>query len=262
LSWALVTGACSGIGLEIARELGRRAYSLILTSDRAAELELAAGSITDAYGVATRTIAMDLAQPDAARLLHEEVGQLDLEVEILVSNAGMLLFGELADADPTRAAALLHLHVTTPSLLALYFGHDMRARRNGYLLFVSSASSWCNFPGVALYGSTKRYLRSFAAALREELRPWGVKVTCLAPGAVATDLYARNSGAAAKAVRMRLLSNPASVAKTGVRGMLRGKALVLPGLGAKTMAVAAALTPRWLVRLVRMHTAYLPRPTD
>jgi short-subunit dehydrogenase len=205
---------------------------------------------------------MDLAQPEAARLLHEEVGQLGLEVDVLVSNAGMLLFGEVAEEDPMRAASLLHLHVTTPSLLALFFGRDMRTRRNGYLLLVSSASAWCDFPGIALYGSTKRYLRSFSAALREELRPWGVGVTCLAPGAVATDLHGRGSRAAAKAAKMGLLKDPAPVARAAVRGMLREKALVLPGLGAKTMALAAALTPRWLVRLVRMHTDYLPKPTD
>ena len=262
MSWALVTGACSGIGLEIACELGRRGYSLILTSNRATDLGLAADSIAVTCGVATHTITMDLAQPEAAALLHEEVARLDLEVEILVSNAGMLLFGEVADTNPARAASLLQLHVTTPSLLALHFGRDMRTRRNGHLLFVSSASTWCDFPGIALYGSTKRYLRSFAAALREELRPWGIKVTCLVPGAVATDLYDRASGAAAKAAKVKLLQDPASVAKAGVQGMLRGKALVLPGLGAKTMAVAAALTPRWLVRLARMHTDYLPRPTD
>ena len=150
--------------------------------------------------------------------------------------------------------------MTTPSLLAHYFGADMRARRSGHILFVSSASTWCDFPGVALYGSTKRYLRSFAAVLREEFGPWGVNVTCLAPGAVATGLYGQSDGAAAKAARMGLLGDPARVARAGLRGMFRGKALVLPGMGAKLMALGAALTPRWLVHLVRVRTDFLSRP--
>jgi short-subunit dehydrogenase len=188
------------------------------------------------------------------------VRSLGVEIEVLVNNAGMLLFGEIADAEPHRMQAMLQLHVTTPSLLAHYFGADMRGRQKGHILFVSSASTWCDFPGVALYGSTKRYLRSFAASIREELKPWGVNVTCVAPGAVATGLYGQTSGAAAKAAKLGILGDPARVAQTGLRGMFRGKYLVLPGMGAKLMALGAALTPRWLVHLVRVRTDFLSRP--
>jgi short-subunit dehydrogenase len=261
LQWALVTGACSGIGLELTRELARRGYALVLVSNRAAELELAARRLATEHGVATKALTIDLARPAAAAELYEAVRALGLEVEVLVNNAGMLLFGEVADADPARMQAMLQLHVTTPSLLARYFGAGMRARKSGHMLFVSSASTWCDFPGVALYGSTKRYLRSFAASIREELAPWGVNVTCLAPGAVATGLYGQGGGAAAKAAKLGLLGDPAAVARAGVKGMFRGKALVLPGAGAKLMAVGAALTPRWLVHLVRVRTDFLSRPT-
>ncbi len=260
MQWALVTGACSGIGLEIARELARRGYSLVLASNRAAELQLAAQRLATEYGVDTRAVALDLARPEAAKVLYDKVRALEIEVEVLVNNAGMLLFGEVALTDPERMQALLQLHVTTPSLLARYFGADMRARRAGRIVFVSSASTWCDFPGVALYGSTKRYLRSFAASIREELAPWGVSVTCVAPGAVATGLYGQSDGAAAKAAKMGLLSDPDLVARKAVRGTLRGRRLVLPGLGAKLMALGAALTPRWLVHLVRVRTDFLSRP--
>jgi short-subunit dehydrogenase len=261
LQWALVTGACSGIGLEIARELADRGYSLVLVSNRRAELGLAAQRLAAECGVATHTLDVDLAQTDAAKSLYDRVRGLDVDVQVLVNNAGMLLFGEVVDTEPARMQAMLQLHVTTPSLLARYFGADMRSRRSGHMLFVSSASTWCDFPGVALYGGTKRYLRSFAASIREELGPWGVNVTCLAPGAVATGLYGHGGGAAAKAAKLGLLGDPAAVARAGVKGMLRGKALVLPGMGAKLMAVGAALTPRWLVHLVRVRTDFLSRPS-
>jgi short-subunit dehydrogenase len=248
--------------LELARELARRGYSLVLVSNRESELEAAARALTAEHPVATHTIAMDLGRAEAASALYEEVRRLDLEVEILVSNAGMFFFGEVVDADPAQANTMLQLHVVTPSLLAQYFARDMRARRHGHVLLVSSASSWSDFPGIAHYGSSKRYLRHFAAALREELRPWGVYVTCLAPGAVATGLYGHDAGPGKVAARLGLLKDPAEVARIGIRGMLRGRAVVLPGLSAKSMAFGAALTPRWLIRVARTHTSFLPRPQD
>jgi len=258
--WALVTGACSGIGLEMARELAGRGYALVLVSDRGPELRAAARQIEMEQGVATQAVVVDLARPDAARDLYEQVRPLAPNVEILVSNAGMFFFGEAVDADPARANALLQLHVVTPSLLAQYFGRDMRARGAGHILFVSSAASWADLPGIAHYGSSKRYLRSFAAALRHELRPWGVNVTCVAPGAVATGLYDRAAGPAAAAARLGILKDPRWVAKMAIKGMFRRKATVLPGLSARLMAVGAALTPRWLIAVVRSHTRFLSRP--
>lgn len=259
-SWALVTGACSGIGLELARGLAARGHPLVLVSNRGPELARAAASLTTDHHVAVETITVDLARPEAAAELHEEVTRRRLPVDILASNAGVLLFGEVVDADPARIEALLHLHVVTPSLLARYFGHDMRVRRSGHILLVSSASSWTDFPGIAFYGSSKRYLRSLAAALREELRPWNVNVTCLAPGAVATGLYDRNTGPAKAAARLGLLKDPARVAELALKGMFHRRGLVLPGMDAKLMALGSALLPRWLIRAVRLRTPYLSRP--
>jgi short-subunit dehydrogenase len=258
--WALVTGGCGGIGLHLARGLAARGYPVVLTSNRCERVEAVAASVASEFGVTTQAVTLDLARPEAAATLYEDIRRRGLEIEILVSNAGMFFFGELTETDPAQANAMLQLHVVTPSLLALHFGHDMRDRRSGHFLFVSSASSAGDFPGTALYGSSKKYLRGLAAALREELLPWGVNVTCVAPGAVATDLYNRDTGAARLAARLGVLRDPATVAEAALRGMFRRRGLVLPGAGAKLMAVGSAATPRWLVRAARMHTSYLPRP--
>jgi short-subunit dehydrogenase len=258
--WALVTGGCSGIGLQLARGLAARGYRVLLTSNRCERVEEVAASIATEFGVDTQAVTLDLAAPDAAATLYEETHRRGLDIEILVSNAGMFFFGELTETDPAQANAMLELHVVTPSLLALHFGRDMRRRRSGHILFVSSASSSGDFPGTALYGSSKKYLRGLAASLREELFPWGVNVTCVAPGAVATDLYDRNAAAARLAARRGILRDPAIVAEAALRGMFRRKGVVLPGAGAKLMAVGSAAAPRWLIRALRMHTSYLPRP--
>lgn len=260
--YALVTGACSGIGREIARELARRGHPLLLVSNREAELQAVADEVAEEFHVDTRAVQIDLARPDAARDLYEEVHRCGIEVEILVSNAGMFFFGEVTETDPVRAETMLQLHVVTPSILARYFGQDMRSRRSGHILFVSSISAWRDFPGIALYGSSKRYLRSFSTALREELRVWGVNVTCLAPGAVATGLYAQTGVPVETAVRYGVMKHPSQIAQAGVEGMFRRKAEVVPGFSARIMASAMAHTPGWVVRLIREHTGFLPRPDD
>jgi short-subunit dehydrogenase len=259
-SWALVTGACSGIGLAISLELAARGFSLFVLSNRCGEIEAVAERIRREFGVQAESMHLDLSRPEAARELYETVSARGIEVEVLVSNAGIFFFGEVVDTDPERILTMLHLHVVTPSLLAHYFGRDMRERRSGHILFVSSASSWKDFPGMAFYGSSKRFVRSLATSLRDELRPWGVNVTCLAPGAVATDLYDTSTGAARTAARLGLLKDPSSVARAAVKGMLNRRGLVLPGAGAKAMAVGMALIPRPLIGLARRHTSYLSRP--
>lgn len=259
---ALVTGGCSGIGLEIARELGGRGHPLILVSNREDRLLDASAELTADHAVPVQTVLLDLTRDDAAARLYGEVSRLGVEVEILVSNAGTFFFGEVADTQPERAEAMLHLHVLTPSLLALYFGRQMRARGRGHILFVASISAWRDFPGIACYGSSKRYLRSFAACLREELRVWGVNVTCLAPGATATDLYDRSTVPVEKAARYRLMKDPAAVARAGVAGMFKRKAMVVPGWSDRLMLLAMRLLPRPVVRAIRERSGLLPVPED
>jgi short-subunit dehydrogenase len=251
--YALVTGACSGIGLEIARELARRGHPLVMVSNRQAELVAAARQLAAEHGVDALPITMDLARSDAARELHDEVIRLGIEIDILVSNAGIFFYGEVVDTDPARAEIMMQLHVVTPSLLAHYFGQDMCVRRTGHILFVSSISAWRDFPDIAYYGSSKRFLRSFSSALREELRAYGVSVTCLAPGAVATGLYEGTNIPVATAVKYGVMKDPAGVARAGVEGMARGRAVVVPGLSAKLMALAMTLMPRWMIRLIHKH---------
>jgi short-subunit dehydrogenase len=251
-----VTGACSGIGLEIAKELAHRGYALVLVSNRPESLETAARELSEHYDVETRPICMDLACQGAGAALTEELRQRGLDVGILISNAGMFFYGEVADTDPAHAEAMLQLHVVTPSILALNLGKEMRVRRSGHILFVSSISAWRDFPEIAYYGSSKCYLRSFAASLREELAVWGVNVTCLAPGATATCLYQNTSIPVDLAVKYGVMREPAGVARAAVEGMLAGKAVVIPGFSAKAMAVTMRLLPRWLIGVVHKRSRH------
>ena len=258
---ALVTGGCSGIGKAIAERLAVRGYALVLVSDRAGPLEATAAAIRATPGVPVDVVCLDLARPEAAEELHRRVRAMGLEVDVLVNNAGAFFFGEVADARLDRARALLQLHVVTPSLLCSLFGREMRERRSGHILLVSSISAWRDFPGIAYYGSSKKYLRGFARSLRSEMRVHGVGVTCLAPGPTATGLYGTATATVRRGKQLGLFLDPDRVAEAGVRGLLAGRAEVVPGLSNRILARVAALTPQWVVDLIRRRASWLGAAT-
>lgn len=257
---ALVTGACSGIGLAMARLLAARGHPLVIVSDRDEPLARAAAELRASYGVAVDAIVQDLAAADAAEALLAAVDARGLVIDVLINNAGFFFFGEAADADPRRARAMLQLHVITPSLLCTYFGARMRERRQGQILIVSSISGFRAFPGISYYGSSKSYLLSFARALRCELGVHGVNVTCLAPGATATALYDPNVVPVAKARRLGVMMDPDVVAAAGVRALFRGDAMCVPGVMTRAMTAAAMLTPQPVIDWLRRRTPWLRRP--
>ncbi|MFO0552859.1 MAG: SDR family NAD(P)-dependent oxidoreductase [Polyangiaceae bacterium] len=259
LEVALVTGACSGIGLELARGLAERGFTLVMVSHRPGPLEDAARELSRAHGVRTHAIALDLAREAAATELHQRVSALGLAVDVLINNAGMFFFGEIADTDPAKANALLQLHVVTPSVLTTLFTPSMRSRRRGHVMFLSSISAWRDFPGIGYYGSSKKYLRGFARALRSELGVYGVNVTCLAPGATATGLYDPNVVPVGLAKRLGVMMDARDVARSGLEAMFAGVAEHTPGLLAKVMASSAALTPQVIVDVLRKHGPWLER---
>ncbi len=254
---ALVTGGCSGIGNAIARRLAARGHAIVLVSERPGPLEEAATAIRAAHDVPVEVLSVDLARPGAAEEVHRRVRALGLDVEVLVSNAGIFFFGEVADARPEQANALLQLHVITPSLLCTLFGREMRDRRSGRILLVSSISAWRDFPGIAYYGSSKKYLRGFSRALRSELGVYGVTVTCLSPGPTATGLYGQDSAEVRRGRQLGLFLEPERVAESGVRALLAGKAECVPGFSSRVMAVLAAATPQWAVDLLRRRSRWL-----
>jgi hypothetical protein len=257
-----VTGGCSGIGRALADRLAARGYDLVLVSERPGPLEEAASGLRREHGVAVHVLPLDLARPEAAPELHRRVGELGLEPEVIVSNAGFLLFGEVADAPLDRASAILQLHVVTPSLLCTLFGRDLRRRGRGRILLVSSISAWRDFPGIAYYGSSKKYLRGFARALRSELSVHGVGVTCLSPGPTDTALYSADAAPVARGKRLGVFMSPQAVAEAGVRALLADRAECVPGLLNRVLAVSSALTPQWVIDLIRRRAPWLRTGAD
>lgn len=256
---ALVTGACSGIGLEMAKILAARGHDLVVVSHRDGPLREVGRGLGEDHRIKVYPIVMDLARAEAAEELFLAVAALGVEIDILISNAGVFFFGEVADADPERASRMLQLHVVTPSLLCTLFARGMRARRRGHVLLVSSISAWRDFPGIAYYGSSKKYLRGFARALRCELSPHGVNVTCLSPGATATGLYDPSVVPVDLAKRLGVMMAPEDVARAGLDAMFAGEAESMPGLLTKVMTAAAVATPQPVIDWIRRVGPWLSR---
>jgi short-subunit dehydrogenase len=244
---ALITGGSSGIGLAIAHELARLRYNLLLVSNQAAQLAESKAALEEQHGIKCLVLDLDLAITSAAQQLLNYCSEQQLEIEILVNNAGFLIMAEIADIEPALISKMIQLHLHTPTMLCRLFGAEMKVRKSGHILNVSSISAVMPYPIISLYGPTKTYLRYFTRALRTELRPHGVNVTCLIPGATVTDLYNLEQVNVARLKAFRIFHTPEFVARKAVKGLFRRKAVVIPGLLNKITARLMPLIPAFII---------------
>lgn len=255
--YALVTGGSSGIGLEVAKLLAQRGYALLLVSNEQQKLLQLKISLAEQFNVPVETLPLDLAQPDAAEKVYAFTQQYQMEIEVLVNNAGFFFFGQVSEADLEKAKAKIQLHVLTSSLLCTLFGKDMRQRQRGFILNTSSISAFKDFPGIAYYGATKAYIKSFTRSLHTEMKLYNVHVTALCPGATATNLYDPNVINVELGKKLGIMMDPHRVAKAGVEGLFKNKPVVVPGLITKAMLFFALLTPQWVIYQIRKYTRWL-----
>ncbi len=211
---ALVTGASSGIGLHYAQALTAYGYDLILVSNQQEQLEQAAQMLA-AYNVIT--LCKDLAQQSAAQELFDYCNGRGFEVEVLVNNAGIFIFNDIADCTPGRVATILNLHMNTVTMMCRLFGEKMRERRKGYILNMSSLSAHTPYPGISLYAATKSFIRTMSIALRLEMKEYGVRVMVVSPGAVATDLYNLPANLQQLGMNIGVIYPPAKLAQKALR---------------------------------------------
>jgi hypothetical protein len=187
---AVITGASRGIGESYARQFAARGYAVHLVARDAARLAQVASGIRSAHGVTVEEIVLDLAQPDAAERLYAEVrGRRKSPVQVLVNNAGFGLYGEFVDTPMPRIHEMLALHLTTVTKAIRLFLPEMRERRSGTIINVSSVAGLMPLPYVALYAATKAFMISLGEGLAGEAKSYGVYVQTCCPGRTATDFH-------------------------------------------------------------------------
>ena len=250
MTTALITGASSGIGLEIARVLAPD-HDLVLVARSAAKLDARATELGGA-----RVIAADLSDPSAVAKIAAEIA----DVDVLVNNAGVGDFGAFAEADPDRTLAMIQLNVTSLTALTRAYLPGMLARGSGRVMNVASTASFQPGPLMAVYYATKAYVLSFSEALTEETRGSGVTVTALCPGPTASGFQAAADMELSPLVANKKLPTSAEVAAFGVKAMEKGDAVAVPGLMNKIMAAGVRATPRPVMRRL-VHKLQATKPS-
>jgi len=241
---ALVTGASSGIGAALARELARHGYDLVLSARSLAPMEALAAELR-ALGAEATIIVADLARPGGATKLVAELEARGIEVEVLINNAGLGAFGRFTRIDAARNAEMLQVNIVALTELTQSLLPAMLARRRGKIMLVASTASFLPCPHMAVYGATKAFVRSFGEALAQELQGSGVTVNVLCPGTTATNFF-DVAGGTLSGVQMQRMMTAEAVAKLGYAGLARGERVTIAGLMNRILAFGAVHIPHFV----------------
>ncbi|HTY27321.1 MAG TPA: SDR family oxidoreductase [Mycobacterium sp.] len=240
---ALVTGASSGIGAEIARDLAHRGHNVVLVARRAERL----AELADELGGAASVVPADLSRREDRAELPERVAALGRDVDILVNNAGLTTVGPVSAADPDAELNTIEVDVAAVVDLCTRFVPAMVRCRRGAVLNVASVAAFGPLPGQAVYGAAKAFVLSYTYALREELKGSGVTATALCPGPVHTgfgEAAGISTEDAEAALPKALWVSAADVARAGVDALAAGKPVVVPGRLNRASSVVYHLVPR------------------
>jgi len=246
---AVVTGASSGIGAEIARELVRRGHGVTLVARSAGKLQALAEEL-GSTGVRAEVLPADLADRGARADLLGRINDLGLTPDLLINNAGLSTLGPVAKADPQAEMNMIEVDVVTVADLCTRFLPGMVARGRGGVLNVASTAAFQPLPGQAGYGGCKAFVLSYTRSLGGELKGTGVSATALCPGPVDTG-FGEAAGFAKEDAEAALPSfmweSAEAVARVGIEALDKGRPVAIPGQANRVAAMFAHLTPKALL---------------
>ena len=245
--WALVTGGSSGMGLEYARQLAEIGCNLLLVSNQEEELRKAGVALKQDRDNQVVTHYQNLATETAADELFAFCQNENMAIDILINNAGMFFFEELTTENESKALTMMRLHILTPSRLCVLFGEEMKNRGYGYIINMSSMAAQLPCPGITVYSATKAYLKSFGKSLYFEMKPYGVGVTTVCPAAIATPLYKLKPSLLNFGVKIGLIGTSQWLVRRALKGMMKKKRVVRPGLMNRYLPPLIAILPHGLV---------------
>ncbi len=228
--WALVTGASAGIGKALAEELARGGTNLVLTARRRERLEELAQSLSAAHKIQTKIFVADLAEADAPERVFQFTRREDVEIELLVNNAGFGAYGEFSSVEPKRLVDMVRVNCTAVVALTRLYLPDMVARKRGDVMIVASTAAFQSVPYISTYAATKAFDLHFAEGLAEEMKPYGIHVCALCPGSTDSE-FAVVAGQTHIAATRANRETAEKVAHTGLQALAAGKSYVISGVG-------------------------------
>jgi len=241
---ALVTGASAGLGVEFARQLSNRGHRLVLAARRKDRLEALAKELGNA-----RAVTIDLSKATASAKLMADLEANGEVVDLLVNNAGFGLIGRFAELDAKRLRQMIDLNVGVLTDLCRAATPGMIERKSGGIINVASTAAFQPGPKMAVYFATKAFVLSFTEALHEELKPHGVKVSCLCPGPTRTE-FGEVAGFNGNGMFDHVAMNSPEVVEAGLAGLDKNHAVVVPGWMNKVTAASTRFAPRPVVRKI------------
>ncbi len=247
---ALITGASGGIGLELAKLFAKDKYSLILVARDDAKLKSISEDFKKQYGTEVKAIVKDLSQPGAAHELYDEINRDTIEINALVNNAGFGGNGKFAETDLNVELDMIVLNDTALVTLTKLFLPGMINRKAGKILNVASTAAFVPGAFMAIYYASKAFVLSFSEALASELKGTGVTVTCLCPGPTSTGFQKRASVENTKLLKAQSVMSAEAVAKKGYMAMMKGKAVMIPGLMNKLSIQSTRFAPRFVTTAI------------
>jgi short-subunit dehydrogenase len=246
---AVITGASSGIGLELARLCAQDKCDLVIAADDHAVVD--AAEQLAVTGVTVTPVQCDLSTTQGVDKLRGVIASIDRPVDVLIANAGRGLGRAFLDQDIQEALKVAHTNIDGTIYLVYQVGRAMRLRKRGRILITGSIAGLMPGTFQAVYNGTKAFLDSFSVALSNELKDTGVTVTCLLPGATETNFFERADMLDTKVGADDSKADPKDVAWTGYEAMKRGEVSVVHGFGNKVRAAVAAIAPEGM--LAEMH---------
>jgi short-subunit dehydrogenase len=252
--WALVTGASAGIGVALATQLAEGGTHLVLTARRRDRLDELAQTPQLNQGVRTEVFVADLARPEASEQIYAFTQQKQIEIDLLINNAGFGQYGELTSVPTNRLLDMVQVNCVAVVHLTRLYLPGMVARGRGDVLILASTASFQAVPYISTYAATKAFDLLFAEGLAEEMQPHGIRVCALCPGSTESEFHAL---AGQEKFSRKKLETAEKVARTGLQALADGKSYVISGVANYLGAQSQRLVPR---RLVTRIAANMFRP--
>ena len=240
-NYAIITGASSGIGYEMANILATKNINLLLVSRNEKKLKDLQKNLLSQYQIKVEYYPLDLSEINSALKLYEYTQEKNLDIDILINNAGVGLYGEHSEIDINDISKMLQLNITSLTELSHYYSAEMKKNKSGRILNIASTAAYQPTPYFAAYGASKSYVLNFSEALSKELEEYDVTVSCLSPGATDTNFFSAFDSSVANNTHLNQNSRVSveAVAQLGIDIMFAGK---LSKIAGKMNAIAAFST--------------------